>query len=195
MPREGWEPRSSVGASWHQGLSTFGERFIAREPTAKALISGWRRLDVDATLRPSIPAKPRAASGSLPLSAVGALCGGTAARILGYPPDIPLGYEELERLIRPALPSDRPFFLLAESFGGPLAIRLAASRPKGLAGLILCTTFAKNPYPFWGWASSLAFLVPIKSLPRWLRALLMWGSRRPTAAGAGNAHCLVAHRR
>jgi pimeloyl-ACP methyl ester carboxylesterase len=28
-----------------------------------------------------------------------------------------------------------------------------------------------------GWASSLAFLVPMKSLPRWVRAPLMWGSK------------------
>jgi pimeloyl-ACP methyl ester carboxylesterase len=106
------------------------------------------------------------------------------ARILDYPKDVPLGYEELEQLIRPALPADRPFVLLAESFGGPLAIRLAASRPPGLIGLVLFTTFAKNPYPRWGWVSRLAFLVPIHSLPRWLRAVLMWGSRRSATAPA-----------
>jgi len=121
-------------------------------------------------------------TGKLFAKFIHALGGKMDARILGYPPDDPLGYEELERLIRPALPADRPFVLLAESFGGPLAIRLAASRPAGLVGLILCTTFAKNPFPFWGWASPLAFLVPIKSLPRWVRAPLMWGARQPAAA-------------
>ena len=46
-------------------------------------------------------------------------------RIVSYPPDQPLGYEELESLIEAALPSQRPFFLLGESFSGPLAARSA----------------------------------------------------------------------
>ncbi len=99
------------------------------------------------------------------------------ARIIGYPTDVPLGYEELERRVRAALPQDRPFVLLGESFSGPIAVRIAADAPAGLTGVILCGTFAKNPYPLLGWAAPLGFLVPIKSLPRWVRAPLMWGSK------------------
>jgi pimeloyl-ACP methyl ester carboxylesterase/catechol 2,3-dioxygenase-like lactoylglutathione lyase family enzyme len=97
-------------------------------------------------------------------------------QVIGYPSQEPLGYEELESLVRAALPEHRPYVILAESFGGPIAMRIAASRPRDLVGLILCATFAKNPYPRLGWASRLTFLVPIKSLPRWVRAPLMWGS-------------------
>lgn len=99
------------------------------------------------------------------------------ARVIGYPTDEPLGYEELELRVRAALPSDRAFVLLGESFGGPIAIRIAASPPPGLVGLILCGTFAKNPYPLLGWAAPFTFLVPMKSLPRWVRAPLMWGTQ------------------
>jgi pimeloyl-ACP methyl ester carboxylesterase len=102
--------------------------------------------------------------------------------IVSYPKDEPLGYAELEVLVRTVLPTDRPFVLLGESFSGPIAIRIAADPPSGLVGLILCVTFAKNPYPLLGWAGALAAWLPVKSLPRWVRAPLMWGSMSPERA-------------
>ena len=68
-------------------------------------------------------------------------------RVVRYPSDPTLGYRELESLARAALPTDRPFVILGESFSGPIAIRLAADSPPGLVGLILVVTFARNPYP------------------------------------------------
>jgi pimeloyl-ACP methyl ester carboxylesterase len=105
--------------------------------------------------------------------------------VVAYPNDQPMGYAELEGLVGSALPKDRRFVLLGESFSGPLAIRIAGrspARPLGLVGLILSTSFAKNPYPALGWARWLAAYVPVKGLPRWLRAPLMWGSVSPSAA-------------
>jgi pimeloyl-ACP methyl ester carboxylesterase len=102
--------------------------------------------------------------------------------VVAYPKDLPIGYGELERLVVSALPKDRPFVLLGESFSGPLAIRIAAKIPAGLVGLILCVTFAKNPYPSLAWARSLAAYLPVKGLPRWVRAPLMWGSISPSSA-------------
>jgi pimeloyl-[acyl-carrier protein] methyl ester esterase len=107
---------------------------------------------------------------------------GASAHVVPYPPDIPLGYDELERLVRAMLPTRGRFVLLGESFSGPLAIRIAARPPPGLAGLILCVTFASNPYPYLRWARGLAAFLPLKSLPRWLRAPLMWGSASPSKA-------------
>jgi pimeloyl-[acyl-carrier protein] methyl ester esterase len=103
-------------------------------------------------------------------------------RIIGYPPDRPLGYAELESLVRESLPQTEPYVLLAESFSGPIAIRLAANPPTGLAGLILCGTFAKNPFPWLRSVRALAVRIPFKSLPRWLRAPLLWGSGDPRQA-------------
>ena len=110
-----------------------------------------------------------------------ALDPGVSAHVVPYPPDVPLGYDELEALVRAALPQGR-FVLLGESFSGPLAIRIAAHPPPGIVGLILCVTFASNPYPFLAWARGLAAFLPMKSLPRWLRAPLMWGSASPSTA-------------
>jgi pimeloyl-ACP methyl ester carboxylesterase len=105
-----------------------------------------------------------------------------SANVVPYPPDVPLGYDELEPLVRAALPTRGRFVLLGESFSGPLAIRIAARPPPGLVALILCVTFASNPYPHLAWARRLAPLLPLKSLPRWLRAPLIWGSASPSKA-------------
>ena len=74
--------------------------------------------------------------------------------IVSYPPDEPLGYDELEARIR--LPNE-PFVLLGESFSGPLAVRLAAKRPAHLRALVLAVTFLRNPWP---------------AVPRWVEALI-----------------------
>lgn len=83
-----------------------------------------------------------------------------------YPPDEALGYDALEALARQALPRDEPYVLLGESFSGPIAISLAASRPPGLVGLVLCCSFAATPRP------------SLRSL-RWMvhGALVKWAAR------------------
>jgi pimeloyl-[acyl-carrier protein] methyl ester esterase len=137
----------------------------------------------DATLTPTLVLLPGLdGTGKLFAEFLKALDLRSGAHVVPYPPDIPLGYDELEPLARAALPTRGPFVLLGESFSGPLAIRIAARPPPGLSGLILCVTFASNPYPRLGWARRLAPFVPLKSLPRWLRAPLMWGSASPSRA-------------
>jgi len=70
-----------------------------------------------------------------------------AIDVVRYPGSEPLGYDELERLVRARLPVGQPFVLLGESFSGPLAISIAATPPPGLRGLILCCSFARSPKP------------------------------------------------
>ena len=83
-------------------------------------------------------------------------------RIVSYPAERALGYAELETLARAALPQDRPFVLLGESFSGPIAISIAAASPPQLVGLVLCVTFDSNPRPALG---ALRWLLPL--LPFW----------------------------
>ncbi len=64
--------------------------------------------------------------------------------VVSYPPDAVLGYDDLAALVRARLPAER-FVLVAESFSGPIAVRLAAERPKALAGLVLAATFLHSP--------------------------------------------------
>ncbi|WP_222432862.1 alpha/beta fold hydrolase [Caenimonas sedimenti] len=75
---------------------------------------------------------------------------GGATQVVRYPPTAVLNYAGLEEVARSALPRGEPFVLLGESFSGPIAISLAASRPPNLLGVILCCTFARNPRPFLG---------------------------------------------
>jgi pimeloyl-ACP methyl ester carboxylesterase len=90
-------------------------------------------------------------------------------RIVRYPGDHRGGYEELEPIARAAIPLDRPYFLLGESFSGPIAISIAASAPGQLRGLILCCTFARNPRPAFAALKALVGAVPFKTLPSsWL---------------------------
>ncbi len=87
---------------------------------------------------------------------------------VSFPPDRPLGYGELAALVRPRLPRGR-FVLLAESFSGPLAVRLAAERPRGLAALVLAATFLHRPldallHPVRGLVGARLFGVPMPAL-------------------------------
>jgi hypothetical protein len=64
-----------------------------------------------------------------------------------YPTDRPLDYANLEQIARSFIPPNIPFVLLGESFSGPIALSIAASSPPGLLGVIMCCSFARNPYP------------------------------------------------
>jgi pimeloyl-ACP methyl ester carboxylesterase len=90
-------------------------------------------------------------------------------RVVSYPGDHCGGYKELEALARAAIPEDRPYILLGESFSGPIAISIAASAPGDLRGLVLCCTFARNPRPRLSALKALMDVMPIKALPMgWL---------------------------
>lgn len=72
--------------------------------------------------------------------------GALELRVLTYPPDRALSYAQLEERIALELPSDgAPFALLGESFGGPLALRLAARKPPGLVAVVLAASFHRRP--------------------------------------------------
>jgi pimeloyl-ACP methyl ester carboxylesterase len=103
-----------------------------------------------------------------------ALGPGIEPRVVSYPPDPALGYTELEALVRAALPTNRPYVLLGESFSGPIAISIAASRPPHLLGLVLCVTFARNPLPVLGSMPWLLPLIPFGLAPMpVIRAVLL----------------------
>ncbi|MBT9291247.1 alpha/beta fold hydrolase [Prosthecodimorpha staleyi] len=71
-----------------------------------------------------------------------------APDVVAYPADRPLGYDDLIPLVEARLPRDEPFAIVAESFSGPLAIRIAARRPPGLVALVLVATFVQHPVPW-----------------------------------------------
>jgi pimeloyl-[acyl-carrier protein] methyl ester esterase len=69
---------------------------------------------------------------------------GLVPEVLSFPPDRELGYDDLVARVRERLPRGR-FALVAESFSGPIAVRIAAERPPGLVALVLAATFLHEP--------------------------------------------------
>jgi len=69
--------------------------------------------------------------------------------VVSYPKERWLSYDELECLTLWELPCGGSYVILAESFSGPVAIRIASRKPTGLRGIILCASFAKSPAPKW----------------------------------------------
>jgi pimeloyl-[acyl-carrier protein] methyl ester esterase len=102
------------------------------------------------------------------------------AKIISYPKDVALDYEALTALVAEALPRQGSFVLIAESFSGPIAIELAARKPEGLIGLVLCASFAKAPRSrALRWLMTLQRMLPVRKLPvRAVMPMLMgrWSS-------------------
>jgi pimeloyl-ACP methyl ester carboxylesterase len=100
---------------------------------------------------------------------------GFRPEVLSYPPDEPLGYDALVARVRRRLPRGR-FVLLAESFSGPIAVRLAAERPAGLRALVLAATFLHAPlnpalHPIRGLVGARFFGLPMPAaVVRWFMA-------------------------
>lgn len=95
---------------------------------------------------------------------------------LSYPCDRPLDYPALVEHVFPSLPR-KPFVIVAESFGGPLALMIAARNPPGLAGLVLASTFACICWPLKRMVLALAARVPPGSVPTPFASRLMWGDQ------------------
>ena len=68
---------------------------------------------------------------------------------VSYPKDEPLGYDGLLDLVSSRIPKEKSYFLLGESFGGPLAITAASRHPENLVGVVLAATFVKSPMAWW----------------------------------------------
>ena len=104
------------------------------------------------------------------------LDGSPSTSFVQYPATEPLDYSGHEAIARAALPGDRPFVLLGESFSGPIAVRIAASSPAGLRGLVLCASFVRNPRPSLRALRQLTSFVSPRARPGWLAAFLLLGA-------------------
>jgi len=82
-----------------------------------------------------------------------------------YPTDTVLSYDELITLVMEQLPKEENFTLLAESFSGYIAYKIALQKPKNLTSVIFVATFLENPRSF---LSQFIPIMPVKfmlSLP------------------------------
>ncbi len=98
-----------------------------------------------------------------------------------YPCDVPLGYAELESLVRAQLPSSASYVVLGESFSGPIAVALAATPPPGMVGVVLCCTFVRNPRPLLAVFGGLLGMLPVKVVPVFAMAPALLGKHASSA--------------
>lgn len=80
---------------------------------------------------------------------IGAIGANLDTITISYPFDEALGYEQLLNFVTSRIPKEKPYFLLGESFSGPLAIMAASKYPGNLLGIILVATFVTSPMPAW----------------------------------------------
>lgn len=62
-------------------------------------------------------------------------------RVVSYPRERKLSYDQLLLTVESVVPAAESFVVLAESFSAPLAVRFAARDPNRLEALILCAGF------------------------------------------------------
>jgi len=116
---------------------------------------------------------------------------GVNARVVSYPPDRPMTYVEHEAFARDKLPAGEDYFLLAESFSGPVGISIAATAPPRLRGLILCCTFASNPLPFFTPMAKLFGKFPAMRVPPALAAPWLYAGRATPELRSAHASAMA----
>ncbi|HOW56995.1 MAG TPA: alpha/beta hydrolase [Smithellaceae bacterium] len=87
----------------------------------------------------------------------------TAMTVVRYPVNEPLSFAETAECAALQFPTDIEPVIIAESFSGPIALQLIASRRIEAKALILCATFAKIPRPV---VMRIFRLLPLASLMR-----------------------------
>lgn len=94
--------------------------------------------------------------------------------IVSYPSERPVDYDELAAEIAADLPRD-DFIVVAESFAGPIALKLALYSPKNLRSVVLGASFARLDLPFKSAMAHSAQMFPPKLIPAWLVSRILLG--------------------
>jgi pimeloyl-ACP methyl ester carboxylesterase len=113
-----------------------------------------------------------------------------AVQVIAYPRDKAMDYAALAPFVRASLPKDAPFVLLGESFSGPLALQIASSAPRGLQGVVLSTSFARDPVPMLRPFATLLARLPVRAVPMRVVAWWLLGRWQTPALRAALRHAL-----
>ena len=100
-------------------------------------------------------------TGKLFYSFISSLPRSIKTQCIVYPTDTILSYDELITLVIKQLPKEENFTLLAESFSGYIAYKIALKKITNLTSFIFVATFVENPHPF---ISKFISIVPVKSM-------------------------------
>lgn len=100
--------------------------------------------------------------------------------VFSYPTDELLAYDALVSNVQRDLPKT-PFVIVAESFSGPIALKVAVRKPQGLQALVLSTSFAANPRPWLSFlfSSFIGAWCFRPQMPAWMIRSLMAGPDAP----------------
>jgi pimeloyl-[acyl-carrier protein] methyl ester esterase len=71
----------------------------------------------------------------------------TKITVIHYPTNKLLSFEETAEFAAMQIPQNDPPVVIAESFSGPVAVRMIASGLVRARALVLCATFARSPHP------------------------------------------------
>lgn len=99
-------------------------------------------------------------------------------RVVRYPSNQVLGYEQLLTIVSQAIPSTGSYFLLGESFSGPIAIMLAATADNRLKGVMLCCSFIHCPLSVLHYFGGLLSQYPIVLMPQFIIETVLFGRFR-----------------
>lgn len=138
-------------------------------------------------------------TGSLLHEFAHALAPDLQAQVIAYPTAGAGDYDALTACAAAQVADHAPCLLIAESFSGPIGIRLAAQSPRQFAGLVLCASFARTPSgmlprPL----ARVASRLPMDALPMGLVTTMMlgrwstpaWRDRTRAAISAVDPHTL-----
>ena len=97
------------------------------------------------------------------------------AQVVRYPGDQPLSYDALLARVVAELPTKGEYVLVGESFSGPIALRVAATRPAGLLAVVLCASFTRTPVRVPAWLALAVRPGLVRASPFALQAPIMLG--------------------
>jgi pimeloyl-ACP methyl ester carboxylesterase len=100
-------------------------------------------------------------------------------RVLRYDHELDQSFARQSEALAPELPTDRDYVLVAESFGGPLALRLAARQPPHLSAVVLVCSFASSPLSLSQRLVAPAVARALPSSPPWVVRKLLAGDDAP----------------
>ena len=96
--------------------------------------------------------------------------------VIDYPSEGSNQYADLLEIVRRAAAKMAPFYVLASSFSGPVAIMLARAEPEKVRGVILSASFLRSPQPRLA-RFRFAVVSPVVGMIRTLRRVPIWTLR------------------
>ena len=101
--------------------------------------------------------------------------------VISYPKHEFLTLDQQIHHIQNQLPQ-QAFYLLAESYSGSAAVRMASQANTPILGLILCSTFAGNPRPSLQWTHPFLPFIPFQIFSTQLLSRLLFSHPNPRLA-------------